>query len=129
MNAVCRDFYLRNSAKREEELYEVFGRLFGGLLHDMRDRIGDSSLEGDSFGAKASEIYSDQLARLERDVHFPIFAPSATECKTAASDTRQTTIPKPKEPTETRYVRPKFNDRASELESCQMRARRRDAAS
>ena len=112
MDTVCRDFYLRNSAEREEELYQVFGRLFGGLFHDVRDRIGDGGLEGDSFGAKASEIYSDQLARLERDVHFPIFAPSATECKMAASDTRQSKTKG--KPPETRYVRPKFNDRATE---------------
>ena len=59
MDAVSGDFYVGDAAEGEEEFYQVFGRLVGGLFDDVSYGIGDGGLEGDSPGIEAGEVYPD----------------------------------------------------------------------
>ena len=59
VDAVGGNFYVGDATEGEEEFYEVFGRLVGGLFDDVGYGIGDSGLEGNSAGVEAGEVYPD----------------------------------------------------------------------
>jgi hypothetical protein len=50
---------LGDAAEGEEEFYEVYGRLVGGLFDDMGDGVGDGGLEGNSASVEAGEVYAN----------------------------------------------------------------------
>ncbi len=70
-----------DAAEREQEFYEVFGRLVGGLFDDVGDSVGDGGLEGNSAGVEAGEVYANQLAWLEDWFHERIVALRVIKCK------------------------------------------------
>ncbi len=45
VDAVGGNFDFGNAAEGEQELYEVLGRLFRSLFHNVGDRVGDRGLE------------------------------------------------------------------------------------
>jgi hypothetical protein len=65
VDAVSGDFDFRDATEGKEQLYEVLGRLFGGLFHDVGDGVGDRGLEHHALGLQASKIHTHELARLE----------------------------------------------------------------
>jgi hypothetical protein len=67
VDAVGGDFDFGDPAEREEQLYEVLGRLFRGLLHDMGDGVGDRGLKHHAFGLEAGKIHAHELACLEHE--------------------------------------------------------------
>jgi hypothetical protein len=71
VNAVGGDFDFANATEREQEPYEVCGRLFRGLFDNVTDGIGDRSLEHYSLGLEASKVHPHALARLEHPKDHP----------------------------------------------------------
>ena len=67
VDAVGGDFDFSNAAEGEQKLYEVLGRLFRSLFHDMADSVGDRGLEHDALGLQAGEVDAHELARLQHD--------------------------------------------------------------
>ncbi len=65
VDAVGGDFDFGDPAEGEEQLYEVLGRLFRGLLHDMCDSVGDCRLEHHTLGLEAGQIHAHELAWLQ----------------------------------------------------------------
>jgi hypothetical protein len=79
VDAVGGDFDFGNAAEGKQKLYEVFGRLFRSLFHNVGNGIGDRSLEHYAFGLKAGEIHTHELPGLEHDSK--IFAPRVVKRK------------------------------------------------
>jgi hypothetical protein len=79
MDAVGGDFDFGNATEGKQELYEVLGRLFRSLLHDVADSIGDRGLEHHALGLQASQVHAHELARLQHDSK--IVALRAVKCK------------------------------------------------
>jgi len=53
VDAVGGDFDFGDAAEGEQQLYEVFGRLFRGLFHNVADSVGDRGLEHHALGLQA----------------------------------------------------------------------------
>jgi len=53
VDAVGGDFDFGNAAEGEQKLYEVLGRLFRSLLHNVANCVGDRGLEHDTLGLQA----------------------------------------------------------------------------
>jgi hypothetical protein len=64
-NAVFRNFDLCNSAKREEQLDQIFRGIFGSLAHDVADRGGYGRVEQNASGLQSREIHAHCLSRLK----------------------------------------------------------------
>jgi hypothetical protein len=73
-DAVGGDFDLADTPEREQELYQVLGRLVRGLCHDMANCVGDRGLEHYAFGLQAGEVHAHELARLEHQSYMQILA-------------------------------------------------------
>lgn len=79
VDAVGGDFDFGNAAEGEQKLYEVLGRLFRSLLHNVANGVGDRSLEHHALGLKAGQVHTHELAGLEHDSK--IVALRAVKCK------------------------------------------------
>src|SRR5260370_13058338 len=77
VDAVGGDFDFGNAAEGEQKLYEVLGRLFGGLFHNVGDSVGDRRLEHDALGPQASEAHTHELSGFEFRAHMKIIPPQA----------------------------------------------------
>ena len=74
VDAIGGDFDLTDTAEREQELYKIFWRLFGGLFHDVANGIGHCGLEHYAFGLQAGEVHAHELACLEHRSYRQILA-------------------------------------------------------
>jgi hypothetical protein len=81
VNAVFGDFDFGDSAEGEEKLYEVFGRLLRGLLHDMGDGVGDRGLEHHALGMEAGQVNAHELPRLQHQSPRRILPLPDPKCK------------------------------------------------
>src|SRR6266702_1013422 len=81
VDAVGGDFNLGNTAEGEQELYEVPGRLFRSLFHNVGDRVGDRGLEHDAFGLEAGKVHTHELTGLEHGSLAKILPPRVVKCK------------------------------------------------
>src|SRR5260370_42621537 len=68
------DFDFGNATEGEQKLYEVLGRLFRSLLHDVANRVGDRGLEHDALGLQAGQVHTHELAWLESGSHTKILS-------------------------------------------------------
>ena len=85
VDAVGGHFYLGDSAKREDEFYEIFWRLLGGLLENVADSVSNSGLEGYASRVESRKVYANELAWLEDCVHRQMFTLSQGKCKSAVA--------------------------------------------
>src|SRR5579862_700871 len=69
VDAVSGNLYFIDTAKREEQPYEILRRILGGLLDDVSYRVGDGSVEGDALHLHSGEIDSNELSGFERGFH------------------------------------------------------------
>jgi len=53
VDAVGGDFDFGNATEGEQQLYEVLGWLFRGLLHNVANGVGDRGLEHHTLGLQA----------------------------------------------------------------------------
>jgi len=53
VDAVGRDFDFANATEGEQKLYEVLGRLFRSLFHNVANGVGDRGLEHHALGLQA----------------------------------------------------------------------------
>ena len=83
VDAVGGHFYLGDSAKREDEFYEIFWRLLRGLLENVADSVSNGGLEGDASRVESRKVYANELAWLEDCVHRQMFTLSLGKCKSA----------------------------------------------
>jgi hypothetical protein len=83
VDAVGGDFDFGNAAEGEQELYEVLGRLFRSLFHNVGNRVGDRGLEHHTLGLQAGEVHAHELAGLQHDSK--IVALRAVKCKACPS--------------------------------------------
>jgi hypothetical protein len=67
VDAVGGDFDFGNAAEGERELYQVLGRLFRSLFHNVGNSVGDRGLEHDALGLQAGKVYAHELAWLQHD--------------------------------------------------------------
>jgi hypothetical protein len=67
VDAVGGDFDFGHAAEGEQKFYEVLGRLFGSLFHDVGNRVGDRGLEHHALGLQAGQVYTHELAGLQHD--------------------------------------------------------------
>src|SRR6266702_2810298 len=81
VDAVGGDFNFGNTAEGEQELYEVLGRLFRSLFHNVGDRVGDRGLEHDAFGLEAGKVHTHELTGLEHGSLAKILPPRVVKCK------------------------------------------------
>ena len=81
VDALSGDFDFRDATERKEQLYEVLGRLFRGLFHDVTNGVGDRGLEHHAFGLQASKIHAHELARLEHRFCTKILPLREVKCK------------------------------------------------
>ena len=81
VDAVSGDFDFGDATEGEEQLNEVFGRLFRGLLHDMRDGVGDSSLEHYALSLEAGQIHAHELTCLQHPCSIQILRLRDAKCK------------------------------------------------
>src|SRR5690242_849054 len=65
MDALSRDFDFGDPAEGEQQLYEILGWLFGRLLHDVADSVGDCGLEHHTLRLQASKVHTHKLPRLQ----------------------------------------------------------------
>src|SRR6266478_7356009 len=84
VDAVGGDFDFGDAAEGEQKLYEVLGWLFGGLFHDVGNRVGNRGLEHDALGLQAGEVHTHELSGLECRAHMKIVPPRAVKCKPSA---------------------------------------------
>jgi hypothetical protein len=61
-DAIFRNFGLIHTAKREEELDQVLGRIFGYLADDSTHGVGDGGVEEDRAHLHAGKIDAYLLA-------------------------------------------------------------------
>lgn len=66
---IARHFHFADSSKRENQLYEIFGRINRSLLYDISNRIGNRCLKRDSTKLHAREIRAHEITRLEQIFH------------------------------------------------------------
>ena len=66
------DLDFADAPEGEGELYEVLGRLFRGLFHNVPNCVGDRGLEHYSLGLEASKVHPHDLARLEHSQNHPV---------------------------------------------------------
>ncbi len=67
VDTVDGDFDFSYAAEGEQKLYEVFGRLFRSLFHDVGNSVGDRGLEHHALGLQASQVHTHELTRLEHN--------------------------------------------------------------
>jgi hypothetical protein len=67
MDAVGGDFDFSNAAEGEQQLYEVLGRLFRSLFHNVANSVGDRGLEHHALGLQAGQVHTHELAGLQHD--------------------------------------------------------------
>src|SRR5882762_9760979 len=67
VDAVGGDFDFGNAAEGEQKLYEVLGRLFRSLFHNVGNGVGDRGLEHDTLGLEAGQVHTHELAGLQHD--------------------------------------------------------------
>jgi hypothetical protein len=75
VDAIGGDFNFGNAAEGKQEFYEVLGRLFRSLFHNVGNRVGDRSLEHHTFGLQARKVHTHELARLQHDGYTKILPP------------------------------------------------------
>ncbi len=79
MDAVGGDFDFGNAAEGEQKLYEVLGRLFRSLFHNVGNGVGDRGLEHHTFGLQAGKVHTHELAGFEHDSN--MLPPQVVKCK------------------------------------------------
>jgi hypothetical protein len=72
VDAVGGNLYFIDTAKREEQPYEIRRRILGSLFHDVSYRVRDGSVEGDALHLHSGEIDSNELSRFERAFHWTL---------------------------------------------------------
>jgi hypothetical protein len=81
VDAVGGDFDFGNAAEGEQQIYEVLGRLFRSLFHNVGNGVGDRGLEHDALGLQAGQVHAYELAGLQHDSN--IVPPQVVKCKPA----------------------------------------------
>ncbi len=81
MDAVGGDFDFGNAAEGKQKLYEVLGRLFRSLFHNVGNGVGNRGLEHHTFGLQAGKVHAYELARLQHDFYTKILPPRVVKCK------------------------------------------------
>ncbi len=81
VDAVFGDFDFGNPTEGEQQLYEILGRLFRGLFHNMGDSVGDRRLEHHALGMQASQVDAHELPWLQHQFPRRILPLSDTKCK------------------------------------------------
>ncbi len=79
VDAVGGDFDFGNATEGEQKLYEILGRLFRSLFHDVGNSVGDGGLEHDALGLQAGQVHTHELAGLQHDSK--ILPLRAVKCK------------------------------------------------
>lgn len=51
--------------KRKKQVNEIRRRIIASLLHDRRQRIGDSRVENDTFNHQAGQVHANALIHCE----------------------------------------------------------------
>jgi len=62
VDAVGGDFDFGNAAEGKQKFYEVLGRLFRSLFHNVGKRVGDRGLEHHTFGLQAGSVPTQKAA-------------------------------------------------------------------
>jgi hypothetical protein len=81
VDAVSGDFDFRDATEGKEQLYEIFGRLFRGLFHNVANGVGDCGLEHHALGLQASKVHTHELARLKHRFCTMILPLREVKCK------------------------------------------------
>src|SRR5260370_5675262 len=81
VDAVGGDFDFGNAAEGEQKLYEVLGRLFRSLFHNVGNRVGDRGLEHDALGLQTGEVHTHELAGLQHESYTKILPLPVVKCK------------------------------------------------
>jgi hypothetical protein len=90
VDAVGGDFDFGNAAEGEQKFYEVLGRLFRSLFHNVANSVGDRGLEHHTFGLQAGKVHTHELARLRHDCYTKILPPQVVKCKPSPMTRAQT---------------------------------------